>query len=91
MIKKDTIVNAGNTEVPCYLAIRSLGFSFDRINPGKDNELWVAENENERFVASNQLELMGLIYMKKIRGGNWKANGEEIDRYLTMYYPEALE
>ncbi len=60
MTQKDTITNAGNTEAPCYLAIHSLGLSLDRIDPGKDCELWIAENENERFVASNQLELLGL-------------------------------
>jgi len=85
---KETIVNAGNTEVPCYLAIESLGFSFSRVNEGQDNELLVAENEENRFVASNQLELLGLIYMRKLRGCDWKAEDEQIDGYLSKYYPE---
>jgi len=42
-------------------------------------------------VASNQLELLGLIYMRELRGKNWKANDEEIDTYLSKYYPETLE
>ena len=87
----ETIVNAGNTEVPCYLAIESLGFKFSIINEKTDQELWVAESLNLRIVASNQLEVLGLIYMRKLRGNDWNASDSEIDSYLSKYYPEALE
>ena len=87
----ETIANAGNTEVPCYLAVESLGFKFSRTSPNTDSELWIAENDEVRVVASNQLELLGLIYMRKIRGIDWKANDVDIDSYLSQYYPEALE
>ncbi|MGH1428105.1 MAG: hypothetical protein ACRBEE_09200 [Arenicella sp.] len=87
----ETIANAGNTEVPCYLATQSLGFDFSRINEGEDNEMWIAESSECRFVASNQLELLGLIYMRNLRGAEWKASDAEIDVYLKQYYPKALE
>jgi hypothetical protein len=87
----ETIANAGNTEVPCYLAIQALGFKLSRINEKTDQELWVAEKPNIKIVASNQLELLGLIYMRELRGSKWKANNEEIDCYLSKYYPEAME
>ncbi|CAB1075436.1 hypothetical protein D1AOALGA4SA_3256 [Olavius algarvensis Delta 1 endosymbiont] len=87
----ETIANAGNTEVPCFLATKSLGFRFSKLHEKTDQELWVAENQEIRFVASNQLELLGLIYMRELRGKNWKASDEEIDNYLSKYYPEALE
>ena len=87
----ETIANAGNTEVPCYLTVQSLGFKFSRLNEGEDNELWVAENLGIRFVASNQLELLGLIYMRKFRGLEWKASDNEIDGYLRKYYPQVFE
>lgn len=82
----ETIANAGNTEVPCYLSIEKLGYSFSRVHEGTDNELWVAENGKLKFVASNQLELLGLIYMREIRGENWKAEDSEIENYLQTYY-----
>lgn len=84
----ETIAYSGNTEVPCYLTSKSLGFEFSRVNEGTGKELWVAENSTIRFVASNQLELLGLICMRECRGVNWKANDEEIDSYLSQYYPE---
>jgi len=87
----ETIANAGNTDVPCYLAIQSLGFKLSRINEKKDQELWAAEKSNIKIVASNQLELLGLIYMRELRGSDWKARDEEIDGYLSKYYPEAME
>ena len=90
MKKIETIANAGNTEVPCHLAIDSLGYKFSRSHEKTDQELWIAENEEIRFVAANQLELLGLIYMRTIRGKNRKANDKKIDTYLATYYPESL-
>ena len=87
----ETIANAGNTEVPCYLAIQSLGFKLSRIYEKTDQELWVAEKSNLKIIASNQLELLGLIYMRELRGSEWKADDEEIEGYLSRYYPEAME
>ncbi len=87
----ETIANAGNTEIPCHLVIKYLGYELSRTNAGKENELWIAENVDVRFVASNQLELLGLIYMRTIRGQNWKASDLEIDKFLDRYYPKALE
>jgi len=57
--KIETIANAGNTELPCYLAVESLCFKFSKYNEKTDQELWVAENGELHFVASNQLELFG--------------------------------
>lgn len=86
MINIETIANAGNTEVPCYLATQSLGFVFSRINEKTEDELWVAEKGEIRFVASNQLELLGLIYMRESRGPEWKADDNDIDSYLGAFY-----
>ena len=87
----EKVANAGNTEVPCYLATKSLGFSFSRMNEKQDNEIWIAEKGTIKFYASNQLELLGLIYMRELRGEKWKASDNEIDGYLASYYPEGLE
>ena len=84
----ETIANAGNTEVPCFLAIKSLGFEFSRTNSGTEDELWIAEKDGSKFVASNQLELLGLIYMRSLRGSDWKAEDKEIEDYLSSYYSE---
>ncbi len=84
----ETIANAGNTEVPCFLAIKSLGYEFSRTNAGTANEFWIAEKDGKRFVASNQLELLGLIYMRLLRGNDWKAQDKEIADYLSSYYSE---
>lgn len=84
----ESIAAAGNTEIPCYLAIRSLGFEISRVeeeNILSNTELWVAENSEFRFLASSHLELLGLISMRQIRGQNWKAEDREIDDYFEKY------
>ncbi|HAH44670.1 hypothetical protein [Gimesia sp.] len=84
----ETIAAAGNTEIPCYLAIKSLGFDISKAEVDTTlsaAQLWVAENSEFRFLASSHLELLGLISMRKIRGQNWKAEDREIDDYFEEH------
>lgn len=87
----ETIANAGNTEVPVYLAIKKLGYKLSCEKRNNNEEWWFAENDKQKFVASNLLELLGLIAMRDIRGMKWKAQDNEIDGFLSTYYPESLE
>lgn len=86
MSEKETIAIAGNIEVPCYLAILSLGYSLQMDRRASDDELWIAEKNNLRIVASNPTELLGIVYMREIRGSSWKASDEEIEAYLSKHY-----
>jgi len=86
MESKETIAVAGNIEVPCYLVIKQLGYSIEMQIKEEKEELWIAEKLDIRFIASNPVELLGMIYMREIRGSSWKANDEEIEAYLSKYY-----
>ena len=87
--EKESIVNAGNTEVPAYLAIIEMGYSISLLNESSEaGSMWVAKKEETKFVASNPLELLGLITMRERRGLNWKASDREIDDYLAQFSME---
>lgn len=85
----ENLAAAGNVEVPAYLALQELGFAIERHTQDSDTELWVASNSTFTFFAPSLLELLGLFTMRQIRGPNWKADDDQIDRYLSTYYPQS--
>ncbi len=87
----DIIAIAGNTETPAYLTIKSLGFKVSCEPQENEEEWWIAENEHFKFVATNLVELLGLIAMRQQRGIEWKASDKEIKKFLSNFYPESLE
>ena len=91
MHDQETIVSAGNTEVPCYLSIIALGYNVTKIQGKTENDLFVAENKEFRFIASSQIELLGLICMRTKRGSNWKASDDEIKMFLSSFCSDDKE
>ena len=89
----ENITAAGNTEVPAFLAIKALGFDVERrfLDGDRERELWVARKEQSQFSAGSPLELLGLYAMRSQRGQSWKASDEEINAFLSDYYPDAIE
>jgi len=83
---KEKIAIAGNLEVPCYLAIKTLGYTIEIESMSAEEELWIAEKNNLKIIASNPTELLGIIYMRELRGSSWKASDKEIEAYLSKYY-----
>jgi hypothetical protein len=77
----EQIAAAGNIEVPAYLALRQAGFD-------DENEQWVAAKSDIKLIAESPLELLGL-WLRKERGANWKATGEEIEAFLRLFYPQS--
>ncbi|HQR42296.1 MAG TPA: hypothetical protein PLX97_06420 [Gemmatales bacterium] len=82
------ITAAGNTEVPAYLALLREGCRIERRFVGDVEELWIAEKDDLRVTGSGPLEVLGLYYMRKQRGENWKADDLEIDAFMTRFYPQ---
>jgi len=67
---------AGNTEIPCFSAIKAKGYNV-ALTHYKDSEYsdWSAEKDNRLFSATNPVELLGLIAMWEMRGDDWRAKG----------------
>lgn len=56
---QETIVAAGNTEVPAYLTLIELGYSVDRVDRDRE-EHWIAKKGTLDLVADGLLELLGV-------------------------------
>jgi hypothetical protein len=82
---KPTITAAGNTVVPAYLSLLTKGYVVRREGPPADDEFWVAENEHRRFSAGDLVELLGVVALFEMRGEDWPASDEEIDRFLSEF------
>ncbi|MGY8685212.1 hypothetical protein Q2941_46870 [Bradyrhizobium sp. UFLA05-153] len=83
---QETIAAAGNTEVPAYLTLIELGYSVDRVD--KDGEgHWIAKKGTLQLMADCPLTLLGLSLMRSERGPRWQAGDDEIDEFLTRFYP----
>lgn len=83
------ITTAGNTEVPCYLVLRELGYEVSRKEVAEE-ELWVASGPAGRFQSVVGLAaLLGLVRLAELRGADWQAPDAEIETFLTRFYPAA--
>ena len=82
------ITSAGNTEVPAYLALLREGLRVERHSRGEFEELWVAVQDDLSLSGSSPLEALGLFYVRKQRGKNWKADDPEIDAFLHQFSPQ---
>ncbi len=83
----EQIAAAGNTEIPAYLVLIRDGFEVSASPGPDDSEQWIAKNADFKLIAESPLELLGLWSMRKERGSLWKANGEEIEAFLSRFYP----
>jgi len=85
---QETIAAAGNTEVPAYLTLIELGYSVERVD--KDGEEhWIAKKGTLQLMADCPLELLGLSLVRSERGPSWQAGDDEIEEFLTRFYPSA--
>lgn len=84
------ITAAGNTEIPAYLALLDAGFEVDRRRLENGTEMWMATNLSMSFSGPSALEVLGLYSMRTARGADWKAADDEINEYLSAFYPDAL-
>ena len=80
---------AANTLIPCYLALRWLGFTVTKklIN---GEESWSAENDSGIFSGDDPCQLLGIIKLVEINGEEWQASDIEIRNFLELYYPGSL-
>jgi len=74
------LVDAANIMTPAYLAILAKGYSV-----GSRGEYMIAERDGSSFLAESPVPLLGLIAMAEIRGENWQATDEEIDKFLDLF------
>ncbi|KAI9131903.1 hypothetical protein [Acaryochloris sp. CCMEE 5410] len=74
-----------NVEVPAILALASMGFTIASRVVNADQEMvWTASGKGNEYVAEDPLSLLGLTKLHEVRGDNWKASDDEIDKYLPM-------
>jgi hypothetical protein len=73
------LLAAGNTMIPAILLIRELGYILT-VNQEK-NEFY-AEKDGNSFEADDPVMLLGLIKLYEVKGENWRASDEEIERVL---------
>ena len=85
---QERIAAAGNTGVPAYLTLITLGYSVDRIDLGGE-EHWIATKGTLQLMANCPLELLGLSLLRSERGLHWRASDNEINEFLTRFYPSA--
>jgi hypothetical protein len=86
IVSKTMIADAGNVLVPAYLALIQKGYSVSCEKLGSEEEdLWIAENSSNRFVAEDPLLLLGLITLYEIRGEKWQASDNEIEAFLKKF------
>ncbi len=73
------LVAAGNTVVPAILLIRQMGYTVT-IDSSKGGCL--AEKDGNSFEAEDPVMVLGLIKLFEIKGENWMASDEEIEKVL---------
>lgn len=79
------IVAAANTEIPCYLALRALGYEIERVGTD-DRETWIATRRERRLESDAGLcTLLGLAQMAELRGDDWPAGDTEIEAFMARY------
>lgn len=79
-----SIAAAGDVEVPAYLVLRARGYDIFISKRGQE-ETWHAEKDGNRFSAEGPIELLGVVSVFEVRGGNWRATDREIDDFLQRY------
>ena len=80
---------AGNTEIPCFSAIKAKGYKVT-VTAYQDSDYydWCAEKDNRLFSATSPVELLGLIAMWEVRGDKWRLKDNpshnEYDEYREL-------
>jgi len=77
---KTNLVAAGNVVPPIYYLLKEKGFEIRKEEIG-----WIAENENQQFIAENIIELAGLIYLVENKGNNWKVDDDLIHHFIEKF------
>ena len=76
-----SICIAGNTAIPCFSAIKSIGYdlklTYTKGDDGSYHARWEANKDNRRFSATSPEELLGIVYMCELRGDCWQAKKDE--------------
>jgi hypothetical protein len=89
MTEEFTLRAAGNVVVPAILALREKGYQVSRaiVSP-EEREFWYAEKPDQHFTAEDPIMLLGLVALYEMRGTEWRAPDEEIDRFFLEFYPD---
>lgn len=79
------IASMANVEVPAILALESMGFTLaSQIVNANQGMVWTASGKGNEYIAEDPLSLLGLVKLHEVRGDNWKASDDEIDKYLPI-------
>ncbi len=73
------LIAAGNTVIPAILLIRQMGYTL-KINKGKS--YCIAKKDDNSFSGEDPLIILGLIKLYEMKGENWMASDNEIEKVL---------
>ena len=73
---------AGNTVVPAILLIRQMGYTFTF---DKEKSHCLAEKDGISFGAEDPVMVLGLIKLFEMKGENWRASDDEIEKVLKEF------
>jgi hypothetical protein len=73
-----TITPAGDTVVPAILALEALGYRV-RIERTADGDRCQAIRDDEVYVATDPIEVLGLVKLIEVRGWDWASSDDDLD------------
>ncbi len=75
---------AGNVLIPAILALESRGFAVTR-HGAEHDEYWLALRGDSEAIASDPIQLLGLVSVVEERGRDWAASDAEIEAALRRF------
>lgn len=79
------ISDIGTVEVPAILALEELGLTItSRVLNAKQDMIWTATGSGNEYTAADPIALLGLVKLIEVRGVNWPASDQELDRYIPL-------
>lgn len=78
------IATAGNTVVPAFLVLESLGFTVS-VERNDIGDFIRAARGEETYIGEDPVAVLGLVKLIETRGWGWEAADIEIDQVLERY------
>lgn len=85
MTTRQDILACGNTEVPAYLELIRLGYEVTCNLDWPGGPMWAATTTELNLTANSLVAVLGLHFMRTIRGVKWQATDDEIDAWIERY------
>ncbi len=78
------IQQAGNTMAPAFAVMVAKGYAVKSFWSAGE-QMCAAERDDNRFVASDPVAVLGLITLAEARGADWLPTDAEVDAFLDEF------